>query len=297
MTRASQSERRAWWLLALLVLTWGASWPIIKVGVTAMPPLWFACVRYLVGTVCLLVIVTLRRELIVPSRSDWKLVIVSGVLQMATYAALTSVALTRLPPGRASILAYSTPVWVVPLSVWWLHEPVTWRGRIGVVAGLVGVVAIATGGPQPNLREYVMPYALLLCAAAAWATSIVFVRAHRFQASPLALAPWQMLVAALLLLACAIGVNGPLGSVNLRGLASLAYVGPVATAFAYWAVVEVGRHIRATTISVTLLAVPTLGLLISAFTFHETLSVSLALGVLLIGAGVSMTTVSSSPIR
>jgi drug/metabolite transporter (DMT)-like permease len=290
MTRVSEGERRARWLLMLLVLIWGASWPIVKIGVAAVPALWFACLRYLAGTVCVVVIVTLRRELIVPSRSDWKLVIVSGVLQMAIYAALTSVALTRLPPGRASVLAYSTPVWVVPLSGWWLRERVAWPGRVGVAAGLAGVVAIAGPGLHPIVREHVTAYAWLMCAAAAWAASIVFVRAHRFEASSLALAPWQMLVATVLLLACAIAIDGPLRSMNLRGVAALVYVGPLATAFAYWAVVEVGRHVRAATVSVTLLVVPALGLVISALTFHEAVNASLVVGVVLIGVGVLLTT-------
>src|SRR5262245_11829669 len=79
------------------------------------------------------------------------------------------------------------------------------------------------------------------------------------------------------------------------GVASLAYVGPIATAFAYWAVVEVGRHIRATTISMTLLAVPCVGLSISALTFHETVNVAFGLGVALVGAGAALTNVELSP--
>jgi drug/metabolite transporter (DMT)-like permease len=294
MSRLNGTARGTPWLLGLLVLIWGASWPIVKIGVTAMPPLWFACLRYVAGTICVLVIAAVRRELIVPSRADGTLILVSGVLQMAAYSAFTSLALTRLPPGRASVLAFSTPVWVVPMSVWWLNERVGRAGRIGVGAGLAGVVLIASSGVQPLAREQLTAYALLMCAAAAWAASIVFVRAHRFQASALALAPWQMLVAALLLLACAVAANGPLPPLNAAGVASLAYVGPLATAFAYWAVVEVGRHVRATTISVTLLAVPALGLLISALTFDEAVNVSLALGVTLIGLGVLLTTVCAA---
>ena len=101
---------------------------------------------------------------------------------------------------------------------------------------------------------------------------------------------WQTLVAALLLLPFAISVDGALPPMNVRGVASLAYVGPIATAFAYWAVVEVGRYVRATTMSVALLAVPSLGLLISALTFLEAVNVSLGLGVVLIVAGVWLTT-------
>jgi len=108
--RASRPERSAGWLLALLVLTWGASWPAIKIGVTTVPPIWFACLRYVVGTMCVVVIVALRGQLTLPSRPDWTLIAVSGVLQMAVYSALSAVALTRLPPGRSSVLAFSTPI-------------------------------------------------------------------------------------------------------------------------------------------------------------------------------------------
>ena len=293
----SPLERRSRWLLAILVLIWGASWPVIKIGVTTVPPIWFACLRYVVGTACLVVIVALRGELTLPSPSDWKLIAVSGTLQMAMYSALTALALTRLPPGRSSVLAFSTPLWVVPLSAWWLREQVPWLGRVGVGAGLAGVLVIASPGPEPTAQGQLVPYVLLICAAAGWGVSIVFVRAHRFQASALSLAPWQMLVAALLLLPCAIEVEGALPPLNMRGLASLAYVGPIATAFAYWAVVEVGRYLRATTISMTLLAVPSVGLLISALTFRETLNVSLGLGVALVSAGVLLTTTELSSKR
>lgn len=296
MTGTSQAERRARWLLVLLVVIWGASWPVIKVGVTSVPPIWFACLRYVAGTICLVIVVALRGELRLPSAADWKLIVVSSVLQMATYSALTAVALTRLPAGRASVLAFSTPLWVVPLSVWKLHEQISWPGRIGVGAGLVGVLLIASPALQRTAHGQLGPYTLLMCAAAGWAVSIVFVRAHRFQASALALAPWQTLMAALLLLPFAIAVDGTLPPMNVRGVASLAYVGPIATAFAYWAVVEVGRYVRAATMSVVLLAVPSLGLLISALTLHEAVNMSLGLGVALVAAGVLLTTTGAVPL-
>lgn len=290
MNDICRSERRARWLLALVVLIWGASWPVIKIGVTTVPPIWFACLRYGAATVCLFVVLALRSELAWPAPSDWKLILVSGVLQMAAYSALTGMALTRLAPGRASVLAYSTPVWVVPLSIWWLHEEVPWRGRVGVVIGVAGVAAIVSPGLQPGLRDQLVPYLLLMGAAAVWAVSIVFVRGHPFQSSALVLAPWQTLVAALLLVPFALTLNGRFPEVDFRGIASLAYVGPMATALAYWAVVEAGRYLRPAVVSVALLGVPILGLLISALTLHETVTASLGFGIVLIGASVLLTT-------
>ena len=288
MNAAGDARDRS--LLVLLVMVWGASWPAVKIGVSAMPPLWFACLRYFVATVCAFSFVTVRGELRRPSPSDWRLIAVSGVLQMATYSALTAVALTRLPPGRASVLAFSTPLWVAPLSAWWLDEHLAWRGLVGVATGLVGILVIVSPALQYGEISQLASYGLLLCAAAAWAVSIVFVRFHRFQTSALALAPWQMLVAVLLLLPLATVFEGTGPRLSIRAMTALLYVGPVATAFAYWAAVEVGRVVRATTMSMALLAVPGLGLVFSAAALHESLSLSLEVGILLIGAGIWVVT-------
>jgi drug/metabolite transporter (DMT)-like permease len=276
-------------LLALLILSWAVSWPVIKIGVATVPPIWYACFRYAIATFCVFTFLVARHEAGFPPRSDWPLIAVSGVFQMAAYSALTAVALTILPPGRASVLAFSTPIWVVPLSNYWLHERASRAALFGIALGLLGVLAIAApsvhGGPKQTIA-----YVMLSGAAASWAISIVAVRAHRFTATTLALAPWQMLVAAWLLLPLAIVFEGAPRPIGISGAASLAYVGPIATAFAYWAVVEAGRHFQASTMSMALLATPSLGILISALTLGEAVGVSLIAGVVLIAAGIRCVT-------
>jgi drug/metabolite transporter (DMT)-like permease len=287
------SLRRRWLLFALVAI-WAVSWPAVKVGVTTVPPLGYACLRYAIAALCLFALAAARRRLALPPRADWPLVAVSGALQMATYSALTGLALTVLPPGRASVLAYSTPLWVVPLSARWLGERGSLQSRVGVTLGLLGVLAIAA--PSIRLHEVraVAAYAMLLGAALAWAVSIVFVRAHRFTASPLALAPWQMLVAAALLAVPALALEHTPRGLGVTAVASLAYVGPVATGFAYWAVVEVGRHFRASTLSMALLATPGIGILISAIALGEPVGPSLIAGVALTSTGIRLATSARS---
>jgi drug/metabolite transporter (DMT)-like permease len=277
-------------LLVLLVVIWAASWPVIKIGVTAIPPLWFACFRYAVAAACLFGFVAARRELALPPRTDWPLVAVSALLQLAAYSALTGIALTVLPPGRASVLAFSTPIWVLPLAAWWLDEHIPRTGLAGVSLGLLGVVAIALPSFRAGGNGQLLAYGLLLGAAAAWAGSIVYVRGHRFTASALVLAPWQMLLACILLLPLAMIMEPGFPLPGGSGLAALAYVGPVATAFAYWAMVEVGRQVPPHVIAMALLATPSLGILISAITLGEEIGLSLVSGVVLIGCGIRLAT-------
>jgi drug/metabolite transporter (DMT)-like permease len=275
-------------LLAVLVLVWAISWPVIKVGVSAISPIWFACLRYAVATTVLFVFAAARHELRLPQRSDRRLVLVSGILQMGIYAALTSAALTRLPAGRASVLAFSTPLWVALLAAWRGQERLTPRSIAGIGVGLLGITAIAA----PSIHQRgggALAYGMLLVAAISWAVSIVFVRGHRFSANPAVLAPWQTLAAFALLLPVALATEGTLLPIRPRGFIALLYVGTVATAFAYWAVVEVGRQVKATTLSVALLATPGLGLLISALTQGERIGVPLIVGMVMIAGGIRLT--------
>lgn len=283
-------------LLVLLVLIWAVSWPVIKLGVAATPPIWFSCLRYAIAAASLFAFVFARGRPRFPPRSDWPLIAVSGVLQMAAYSALTGTALTVLPPGRASVLAFSTPIWVVPISAWRLGERLSTRGLLGVGLGLGGMLAIAAPSLLAAGSE-AFAYGLLLAAAAAWAVSIVFVRSHRFTADALSLAPWQMLVAATLLLPVALLKEGAPPHLGANSLLSLAYVAPVATAFAYWGVVETGRRFPASTVSMALLATPALGLLLSAIVFHEPIGATLLVGLALIGAGIRLSTRVKAPAR
>jgi drug/metabolite transporter (DMT)-like permease len=262
----------------------------MKFGVMAVPAIWFGALRYMIGSSILFAILASRRASRFPARRDWVLVLVSGGLQMAAFSALTGLALTILPPGRASVLAYSTPLWVVPIAAWRLGEAISSKAVLGVGCGLIGVLVIAS--PSLNAHVQLAGYAMLIMAAACWAVSIVYVRGHRFVASPLELAPWQMLVAALLLLPIAAVSEGALGSINLTGIAALAYVGPIATAFAYWAVVDVGRRFRAATLSMALLATPILGILFSSILTGEVIDASLILATLLIALGIRLAAAS-----
>jgi len=112
------------------------------------------------------------------------------------------------------------------------------------------------------------------------------VRVHEWESSPLQLAPWQMVLAIppLAVLSwltedwSAIRWSGELGII-------LAYNGPLATAFCFWAVVSVNRALPATTTSLSLLAVPVAGVLASALFLREPLTPTLLSGLALILCG------------
>src|SRR3546814_13901650 len=87
---------------------------------------------------------------------------------------------------------------------------------------------------------------MLLAAALAWSVAILHIRAHKWDSSPLQLAPWQMLLA-VPPLAILSWLTEDWGSIRWDGATALvlAYNGPLATAFCFWAVVSVTRALPA----------------------------------------------------
>ncbi len=274
-------------LLVAVVILWGANWPVMKVGLQSMPPIWFATARMTLGAATLFALLMVLGRLKLPTRRDLPLVLTVGGLQMAAFLLLVNLALQHVEAGRSSVLAYTTPLWVTPAAMLLMSETLTPRKAAGLVLGLGGLAVLFNPlGFDWASREALVGNALLLGAAFAWSLAILHVRVHSWDSSPLQLAPWQMLVAAV-----------PLGllswfseswsTVRWSGELAviLAYNGPLATAFCFWAVVSVNRALPAITTSLSLLAVPVAGVLLSAVFLSETLTPTLVGGLLLILAG------------
>jgi len=277
-------SRSAVLLLIVVAAIWGGNWPVMKVGLELLPPLWFAALRFITGGLCLAAVAWTAVELRMPRRGDWPLIVSVGLLPMASFTALVTAALVRLPVGRAAFLAYTTPLWVVPLATVVLGERPGRPQLAGLASGLGGACLLI----DLNAGQWA-GYSLLLLAALIWAANIVHVRAHRFIGSPLSLSPWQALVACLTLIPLAAAVKGPPPvPSSTAAWATLAYVGPLATGFGFWGLVTAGRVLRATAVSGALLAAPLLGGALSVALPGERLTPRLAAGAVLVATGVML---------
>jgi drug/metabolite transporter (DMT)-like permease len=283
------SRSAAYAVLAALVVIWGLNWPIMKLVVQAMPPLWFVVTRLTLGAACLFALLLATGRLARPTRADWPIIISVSLFQMGLFSGFTTIGLQFIPAGRSAILAYTTPLWVFPAAVLLFGEKLTpWR-LIGMVLGLAGLVVLLNPATIDwSDSRVLLGNFLLLLGAGMWAIAILHTRRHRWHLSPLQLAPFQM--AFLIVPGCLVAwaMEGPFRGEWSGGLyAMLLYNGPLATAFAFWAAVSIQRALPSTTVSLSYLAVPAWGLAAATLWLGEALSASLLLGGLLILLGVA----------
>jgi len=289
---AQPTPRQAAVLLAAIILLWGANWPVMKVGLQLIPPLWFAAARVLLGAVCLFALLAALGRIRLPGRADIPVVVSISIFQIGLFLALITIGLQYVDAGRAAILAYTTPLWVVPIAALTLGERPRRAEAAALLLGLtgIGVLFNPQGFDLSDVRA-VAGNAMLLAAAMSWAVSIVHIRQHTWHMSPLQLMPWQMLIGGG---ALAIGamVTEPVSDIRWSAdlVLVMAYNGPVASAFCFWAYVTVARRLPAITTALASLGVPVIGVLSSAIALGEPLSLTRVGGLALITSAVALLT-------
>jgi drug/metabolite transporter (DMT)-like permease len=195
-----------------------------------------------------------------------------------------------VPAGRAAVLVYTTPLWVVPGALLFLRERIGALKWAGVAVGLVGVALLFNPQSLDWTNGHVLQGSLMLMGAALlWSVALLHVRGHDWggSLSPLQLTPWQLLLAALLVTPIAALFEGdakPTWSAPLYAL--IVYNGPIATAFAFVAATSITRALPAVTSSLSFLAVPAMGILLSAASLGEIPDAGLLAGFGLILGGV-----------
>ncbi|CAB3666434.1 DMT family transporter [Achromobacter dolens] len=282
-------RRQALSLLIVVVLAWGLTWVVSKLLLQYMTPIWAVAARSVVGTAALLALGLALRRVAWPVKADIPVILSVGLLHMGAFAALVSLGLQYVPAGRSVVLAYTTPLWVIPAARVFLGEPIGRGRQLGLALGVLGLAVIFNPlAFDWGNHEAVFGNGLVLLAALCWAANIVYVRAHRWVTPPFELAFWQALLASGVLAAVAWAAEGAprvLWHADLAWL--LGYGGVFGIAVAYWAAVNVNRSLPAGVTAIGLLGVPVVGLLCSAALLHEPLSAPLLLGMALIVAGIA----------
>jgi drug/metabolite transporter (DMT)-like permease len=286
-------------VLVFVVLALGVNWPVMSIALRSLTPIWMAVFRLSVAALTLLLVTSSTRRLVRPSRRDYPIVLSVGLVRLALVFTLVFFALEIVPAGRSSILVWTAALWTVPIAVIFVGEHmnrVRWTGLAIGVGGLALVFEPARFDWTDG--RVLLGHALLLGAAVAQASVSVHVRHHSWGSTPLALLPWQLLVATVPVLVIALVWEGiPSVEWSLGLAANLAFQGVVVSGVAVWGQLTVLRSHPAISTNVALMAVPVIGLLSSVIILDETLTGGVVAGLALVLVGVATSRVADTQAR
>ncbi|MBA2653950.1 MAG: DMT family transporter [Gammaproteobacteria bacterium] len=261
-------------LLLSVILIWALSWPISKLGLMDMPPMWYSAFRLVVGFVTIFIILLFQKKIKIPKKQDIPLIMSIGLLQMACFLILINGGLLFVDAGRSAILVYSTPFLITPIAVLFFDERLTKAKLIGLLLGGLGILLLFNPWTF-NWHDHhtLIGNVLLLLAAVCWAVAMLHTRYGIWHSPSIQLVPWQLLIAGFfVIMACLILNPHPQINWNSRLIWTGLYNGILATGFAYAAIIYVSQKLPVINTSLLLLGVPVAGLVFSSLLLSEKLT-------------------------
>ncbi len=183
-------DRRQALALITLTLFWGLNWPVMKLAVTAWPPMTFRAASMILGLPCLAVgLWWFKVPFTIPRAHLRELLMLAGTNMVGWHVPLM-MALPALPAGRASILGYTMPVFSALWGRWFWRERLSGAQLFGVCAAGLAVLLLVRdefnslgGAPVAALW--------LVLASAIWALGTQQLRRTAIPVPTLTIAFWM----------------------------------------------------------------------------------------------------------
>ena len=269
--------------LAAMILIWGYSWVVMKIGLLHAHPFDFAALRVAIGCVLLFALVRLRgRPLALPT---YGMAVLLGLLQVAFFVVLSNFALLHAGPGRASVLVYTMPFWMIVFAHFMIHERMRGAQWVAVALAFAGLALIV----QPWRLESLTGSLLAVAAGAVWAFAAVLSKRWPTAADdPLLFTAWQLFFGALGLAALAFMHSHEGVRWNAEFTWALAYSSILATAGGWWLWTYVLARTPAGITGLNSLGVPVVAVITSAVQLGERPPPLEMAGMLAIGAALAL---------
>jgi drug/metabolite transporter (DMT)-like permease len=185
-------------ILVFLTLVWGINWPVMKMGVTAYPPITFRALSMWIGLPVLAAgLLVLKVPFRIPRR-HWKELLWLTVANMFVWHVCMILAVQTLSSGRAAILGYTMPIFSALFGALFFATPLSRRGWVGVSAAALGVLLLLWH-ELTHLAGRPLGVLLALAAGAFWALGVQSLRRTRLEAPALAITLWMTVVTTVLM--------------------------------------------------------------------------------------------------
>ena len=272
---------------SLLVLFWGSSFAVVKIGLDYSPPLLFAGLRILLGGLAMVLAAILWGGS--PNlRRDWPVFLLLALFNAVLFVGLQTYAILYLPSGSAAVLVYLQPILVGVLAWLILGEPLSAAKLVGLLLGFSGIVAVSMGSIT-GAENAISTVGIIFGAGSAlsWALGTVYFKKYEARISTLWSVAMTFLVGGMVLTVLGLLVER-WKDISWSGefVASLLYSGLVGISLAWviwFALVRAGEASR---VAAYVFAVPLSAVLIGVVILGEPLGYTLLIGAALVLSGI-----------
>jgi drug/metabolite transporter (DMT)-like permease len=276
-------QPRVWLAFLSICLIWGTPYFFIKHAVHELSAVWVAWGRLLCAAL-ILVPVALWRGQLHGMLKHWRLLTIFALTELVGPFFLIAQGEKWVSSSLAGILLAGVPLIVVVVSPFMgVHERVSTRRLIGLVTGLVGVVALLGLGTVEGVYGWVGAGCILL-AAVGYAIGPLIIQRHLKGADSLGVVSVSVAIAATVLTIPAL-FTAPATYPSTVAIGSVVILGLLCTALALLLFVYVISHAGAARAAVVTYVNPAVALVLGVFLLDERFGAGPAGGLVLILLG------------
>jgi drug/metabolite transporter (DMT)-like permease len=278
-------------LLTITSVGWGLNWPVMKFLLTEMPPLTARGLTGLVGGALLAALALARGESLRVPRGQWGHLTVLSLLNVTGWMALMGLALLWLPGGEAAVIAYTMPVWASVLAWLILGERLSAQRIVAMLMAFAGIAALMGGDGIAGSQQKAPGIALALLGAFGFALGTVLAKRYVITLPLIASSAWQIGLGCIPVALLGLIFETPhFATLSSTAWALMAYnvLVPFCVCYVCWFAAL--KLLPAAVAAIGTMAVPVIGVVVSAIALHEPLGIGQIAALLFTLAGVALAT-------
>ena len=278
-----------WLRILLLSLLWGSSFFYIEIALQSSGPLTIVLARVALAATALMLYCKLRGTPIALNRRVLGSLCVLALLGSVLPFSLITAGQTQIESGLTAILIAAAPFFTVLLGhVWSRMEPATLPKITGILIGMAGVAVLMGADVGQGLSGSLIGQLAVLTAAFVYASSALYARRFR-EMPPSLLSAWMLTFSTLILAPIAFLIERPFETFpEPSGLAAIAALALLSTAFAYLLYFRVLASAGATNAMLVTFVQPLVAILLGVLFLHERFELHHLAGMMLIFIGLAL---------
>ena len=278
--------------LAFLTITsvsWGLNWPIMKHILTEWPPLSTRGLTGVVGGLLLAALAVTRGQSLRVPQGQWPRLLLSAGLNVTTWMTLMGLSLLWLPASEAAVLAYTMPVWASLLAWLILGERMSLARMLALLMAFAGIAALMGGNGFNASMERLPGIVMVLVGAFVFAIGTITAKRLPMAMPLIPATALQIGIGCLPVALAGLVFEHPrIEALSGHGWLLMAYITLIQFCIAYVCWFAAIERLPASVAAIGTMAVPVIGVLVSAAALHEPLGLSQIGGLVFTLAGVAL---------
>jgi drug/metabolite transporter (DMT)-like permease len=274
-------------LLIFVIITWGYSWVLMKIGLNYMGPFTLAAWRCTIGGLAMVPLLYVK-GISLPRRGTWLDYTMVGLFQTTGMFAFMLYGMKFVSAGKTSVLLYTMSIWTSLLAHFYLKERLTALRWLGIASGGVGILCILGWDVLVNQDlEILFGEFLIILGAVSWAIANIIIKKQMPNENAYMVNGLQMPIGTLGLALLALPVEG-LWHIKWTwvSISVILFTGIIASTINFTIWFYLLKKLDTHTATSATMLVPVFGLLFDWLQLGKTLDTGIIVGGVLVLAGI-----------